>query len=322
MAGFLHSCAALPEAEIVPLLAADANPAGLVQAATYVALRDELLEHLARAQRTRPLDVVLLALHGAMVAEGEDDPEGAVLAAVRENRWAGGAYRGLARPARQRHRAHGRGGGRARRLPDLSPRGSAADRRTGGGAGAGRGAGVARGREPSCRKSRSSCRPRRCRRRTAPWHEVRAEADWLEAEGAALAVSVFGMQPWLDLPEAGCSIVVVGAEADDAHVHAPAASPAALATADGVRRAARCARRSRAAGVDGRARAGAPRRFGRQHLRRIAGRLRRRLAGAPRRRLRPNGRQYERHRPVSGAARGPAGGRSGPMPPGPARRSP
>ena len=56
-------------------------------------------------------------------------------------RWAGGAYRGLARPARQRHRAHGRGGGRARRLPDLSPRGSAADRRAGGGAGAGRGAG-------------------------------------------------------------------------------------------------------------------------------------------------------------------------------------
>ena len=53
-----------------------------------------------------------------------------------------------------------------------------------------------------------------------PMHELRAEADWLEAEGAALAVSVFGMQPWLDLPEAGCSIVVVGTEADDAHAHA------------------------------------------------------------------------------------------------------
>ena len=59
VAGFLHSCAALPEAEIVPLLAADANPAGLVQAATYIALRDELLDRLARAQRTGPLDVVL-----------------------------------------------------------------------------------------------------------------------------------------------------------------------------------------------------------------------------------------------------------------------
>ena len=41
VAGFLHSCAAIPAAEIIPLLAADANPAGPIQAATYVALRDE-----------------------------------------------------------------------------------------------------------------------------------------------------------------------------------------------------------------------------------------------------------------------------------------
>ena len=53
-----------------------------------------------------------------------------------------------------------------------------------------------------------------------PMHELRAEADWLEAEGKALAVSVFGMQPWLDLPNAGCSVLVVGTEIHESISHA------------------------------------------------------------------------------------------------------
>ena len=62
-------------------LYAHAQPAGLVTRAAYETLRDELLEDLRRAL---PVDVVLLGMHGAMVADGYDDCEGDLLARVRE----------------------------------------------------------------------------------------------------------------------------------------------------------------------------------------------------------------------------------------------
>ena len=219
VAGFLHSCAALPAAEIVPLLAADANPAGLVQAATYVALRDELLDRLARAQRTGPLDVVLLALHGAMVAEGEDDPEGAVLAAVRD---IVGPEVPIAASLDLHANVTARMAAAADVLVGYRTYPHVDQRRTG-----------ERAAAPALAAAQGGPRPRTVVQKVplivpaetmqtthGPMHEVRAEADWLEAEGAALAVSVFGMQPWLDLPEAGGSIVVVGTAAHDAHAHA------------------------------------------------------------------------------------------------------
>lgn len=64
----------------VPTLYAAAMPGGTVTAAAYAALREELLARLAAA---RPLDGVLLALHGAMVAEGELDVESNLLTEVR-----------------------------------------------------------------------------------------------------------------------------------------------------------------------------------------------------------------------------------------------
>ena len=219
VAGFLHACAALPEAEVVPLLAADANPAGLVQAATYIALRDELLDRLARAQRAGPLDVVLLALHGAMVAEGEDDPEGAVLAAVRD---IVGPEAPIAASLDLHANVTARMAAAADVLVGYRTYPHVDQRRTG-----------ERAAAPALASAQGGPRPRTVVQKVplivpaetmqtthGPMHEVRAEADWLEAEGAALAVSVFGMQPWLDLPEAGCSIVVVGTEAHEAHEHA------------------------------------------------------------------------------------------------------
>jgi microcystin degradation protein MlrC len=53
--------------ELYPLIAAEATPAGPVVRAAYEALTDRLLRELERAPA---LDGVLLALHGAMVAEG------------------------------------------------------------------------------------------------------------------------------------------------------------------------------------------------------------------------------------------------------------
>lgn len=58
-----------------------ADPAGLVARATYEEMRDEILDQLRAAL---PVDGVVLGLHGAMVAQGYDDPEGDLLARVRE----------------------------------------------------------------------------------------------------------------------------------------------------------------------------------------------------------------------------------------------
>ena len=62
-------------------MVAAANPGGLVTRVAYEALRDELLADLKSAM---PVDIVLLGLHGAMVADGYDDCEGDLLARVRE----------------------------------------------------------------------------------------------------------------------------------------------------------------------------------------------------------------------------------------------
>jgi microcystin degradation protein MlrC len=62
-------------------LVAGANPGGRVVRTVYERFRDEILEALRRAA---PVDLVLLSLHGAMVAEGYDDCEGDLLARARE----------------------------------------------------------------------------------------------------------------------------------------------------------------------------------------------------------------------------------------------
>lgn len=62
-------------------LFANAQPSGMVTRQTYETLRDELLQDL---REVMPIDIVLLGLHGAMVADGYDDCEGDLLEKVRE----------------------------------------------------------------------------------------------------------------------------------------------------------------------------------------------------------------------------------------------
>ena len=57
-----------------------ADPAGLVARTTHEELRDEIL---AQLQAAMPVDAVVLGLHGAMVAQGYDDPEGDLLSRIR-----------------------------------------------------------------------------------------------------------------------------------------------------------------------------------------------------------------------------------------------
>jgi microcystin degradation protein MlrC len=65
---------------VIESIVAIAQPAGPTVRAVYEGLRDELLEDLRRAL---PVDVMLLYLHGAMVADGYDDCEGDVLQRAR-----------------------------------------------------------------------------------------------------------------------------------------------------------------------------------------------------------------------------------------------
>jgi microcystin degradation protein MlrC len=66
--------------EAVPTLAAMAYPSGTISREDFESLVDELLAGIRAAL---PVDGVALALHGAGVAEGDDDIEATILAAVR-----------------------------------------------------------------------------------------------------------------------------------------------------------------------------------------------------------------------------------------------
>lgn len=81
LGGFIQSLRAWPERpEIVGLVRLPAWPGGMATAETFDWLRQEILESLTRVL---PVDAVLLALHGALVADGHPDVEGEVLQAVR-----------------------------------------------------------------------------------------------------------------------------------------------------------------------------------------------------------------------------------------------
>jgi len=65
---------------VVESLCAVAEPGGVTGRAVYESFRGEILRDLREA---KPVDFVLLALHGAMVADGYDDVEGDLLEHVR-----------------------------------------------------------------------------------------------------------------------------------------------------------------------------------------------------------------------------------------------
>ena len=69
------------QGEVVESLAAFAQPAGRTVRALYESFRDEILTDLKAAL---PVDIVMINLHGAMVADGYDDCEGDLLSRIRE----------------------------------------------------------------------------------------------------------------------------------------------------------------------------------------------------------------------------------------------
>jgi microcystin degradation protein MlrC len=82
LGGFIQSLRSWPEnPEIGGLVRLPSWPSGTATHDTFLWLRQEMTDALRSAM---PVDAVLLALHGAMVAEGAPDVEGEVLQAVRE----------------------------------------------------------------------------------------------------------------------------------------------------------------------------------------------------------------------------------------------
>lgn len=72
--------AAAGEFELIEGTVTWTDPGGLISRAAYETIRDEILGQLGAAL---PVDGVALCLHGAMVADGYDDPEGDLIERVR-----------------------------------------------------------------------------------------------------------------------------------------------------------------------------------------------------------------------------------------------
>ena len=70
--------------EAVPTFWAATAPGGVVTAEALITLTDKLVAGIKQAKAHGGIDGVLLDLHGAMVAENDDDAESYTLRAVRE----------------------------------------------------------------------------------------------------------------------------------------------------------------------------------------------------------------------------------------------
>jgi microcystin degradation protein MlrC len=80
LGGFVAASRFEKDIELVPTLRAWAWSGGIVEQSAFDCLKDELLKRVAEAGT---IDGVLLALHGSMVTDQLDDPEGEILCALR-----------------------------------------------------------------------------------------------------------------------------------------------------------------------------------------------------------------------------------------------
>ena len=79
--GFLSILQSEEQVEVVPLVAARANSGNPLSAECYRSLKRRLLEGL---RRHRPVHGILLSCHGSMGVQGLDDPEGDLASALRK----------------------------------------------------------------------------------------------------------------------------------------------------------------------------------------------------------------------------------------------
>ena len=187
------------------------TPAGRLSAACFAAIRDQICASLRGAL---PADVVVLHLHGAACAVGEDDVEGAILESVRRDLgFAGRLVLSLDLHANITHRmlAHADAVTAYRTMPhtDFHATGERAAR-------------LALDSGPARRtlaKIAVLIPPTDTHDEIGRFAVILGEARHLEQLPGVLDVSVFPVQPWMDVEEMGTSIVVTARP--DAAVRAP-----------------------------------------------------------------------------------------------------
>jgi microcystin degradation protein MlrC len=203
MGGFIDVLKAA-RVPMVPVCAAWAITANRLDRAGYQQLVQAFERHLRRAKT----NALLLAMHGAQTAAGEDDVEGAVLGIARE-------VLGPDKPIVLTLDLHANITGRMVALAnaiigyhtyphvDMFEVGQKAARLM-------------------LRILRGEVRPRTAYRKlpliiqaensqttSGPMHRLISAARALERNGRAEAVSIFPVQPWMDIAEMGCAVVAV-----------------------------------------------------------------------------------------------------------------
>jgi len=190
--------------EPVPLVRAWAMSGGRAQHDVFVRLQHMLLESIAQAGR---LDGVVLSLHGAWVAEGEDAADASIAEAVRAAVGPDtvvGVCLDLHANLTQRlidatdvitafhtypHVDQADTGRRIARLVRATAEGSIS---------------------PVCRiAKRPMLVPAEAQREDGPFGELRRLADD-QTRAPVLDISLFPVQPWLDVPELGFGVTVAG----------------------------------------------------------------------------------------------------------------
>ncbi|HLJ93734.1 MAG TPA: M81 family metallopeptidase [Gemmataceae bacterium] len=208
LGGFIQSLRSWPEQpEILGLVRLSAWPGGPALYETFCWVQQEITEAL---RQRLPVDAVLLALHGAMVAEEVPDVEGSVLEAVRS--LIGGAVplvatldlhanvtRRMVEAADALVFYH--------TVPHLDvfetgQRGAALLRRLL----------VGRAQPVTAFQKLPLAVPAECANTQEPAsvsYALRRQLQELEADGQILAAGLSTVQPWLDIPELGSAVVVV-----------------------------------------------------------------------------------------------------------------
>lgn len=213
--GGFYRAAAEEGAEVVPTLFTQAVSAGKVERASFDALKRELVDRMAKAASAGPYDGILIAFHGAMVAENADDAEGNILEAIRSavgsrvpivisldmhanvTRRMTDNVNGLIGYKTYPHIDHFDAGYRAGKLlfsilkGDTNP-------------------------EVTLRKVPMILPAENMQTTGGPMQRLIAEAEAGERRGDSLATSLFPVQPWLDIDELGLAVTVVHDDAERA----------------------------------------------------------------------------------------------------------
>ena len=204
MGGFLDILSATPSIEIAPVCAAWAITANRLRRTDFARLKNDFAHHLSEANP----DALLLAMHGAQTAVAEDDVEGSILTIARK-------ILGPRKPIFLTLDLHANLTQRMVTLADaivgyhtyphidMFETGQKAARlllRT-----------LSGELRPSIayRNLPLIIPPENSQTHRGPMHALITAAQAVEASGLAEAISIFPVQPWLDIAEMGCSVVAV-----------------------------------------------------------------------------------------------------------------